>query len=251
MPSPFPGMNPYLERQFEWDSFHNHFLIECLKRLVPQVSPSYVVRSNTRLYIHEPSAEERRFFAQADLAIAGRPSTATAMATTTKTAPQYRTIPACVETERVNYLEIRSKDDVVITVVELLSRSNKLPKSDRELFLMKRDELIRSDVHYVELNLLRAGQPLPFTPPFGGPYYAAVSRSDDRDRVGTWEWGIRDPLPIIPIPLRKPDGDVNLDLKSILNTVYDEGGFASSIYAHSPDPPLSPEDEAWAKSLIG
>lgn len=251
MPSPFPGMNPYLERQFEWDSFHNHFLIECLKRLVPQIGTGYVVRSNTRLYIHEPSAEERRFFAQADVAISGQPSAGAAVATSTLSAPQYRTIPACVETERSNYLEIRSRDDVVVTVIELLSRSNKLNQSDRDTFIAKRYELIRSDVNYVELNLLRAGPPLPFEPPIRGPYYAAVSRSDDRKRVGTWEWGIRDPLPKIPVPLRKPDGDAILDLKPILDTVVDEGGYAFSIYAHRPDPPLTPEDETWAKSLIG
>ena len=108
---------------------------------------------------------------------------------------------------------------------------------------------MKSDSNYVELNLLRAGPPLPFTPPIVGPYYDAVSRVDDRSRVGTWEWSLREEMPIVPIPLREPDSDAELDLKSIVDTVYDDGGFARMIYQHSPEPPLSAEEESWVQAL--
>lgn len=252
MPSPFPGMNPYLERQEEWDTFHPHFLVECVKRLVKQVAPQYQVRSGTRLYIHEPSAEERRLFAQADIGITyPHSSNSTGTTVATLTAPMYRTIPFSVETERVNYVEIRaSKGNDVVTVIELLSRTNKIPRTDRDVFVQKRGEILRSSCHYVEINLLRAGRPMPFSPPIQGPFYVAISRANERDRVGTWEWGLHDPLPTIPIPLREPDRDVELDLKSILDTVYDDGGFARMIYDHPPEPALTAEDEGWAKSLV-
>ena len=212
MPSPFPGMNPYLERQEEWDSFHTLFLGQCVKQLVANVGSQYHIRTGHRLYIHEPAAEKRRLFAHADVDI-GHPQRTIdrgkATATAPKTAPMYRTIPQSVLTEKVNYIDIRSASgNAIITIFELLSRTNKLASWDRDLFLHKRAEILRSSSHYVELNLLRAGPPLPFQPSIVSPYYAAVSRANERDRVGTWEWGLHDPLPTIPIPLREPDRDV-------------------------------------------
>lgn len=68
MPSPFPGMNPYLERAFVWDSFHPSFILYCLRNLVSQVRPKYTVQIETRLYFHEPPAD-RRFFGVSDATI--------------------------------------------------------------------------------------------------------------------------------------------------------------------------------------
>lgn len=253
MPSPFPGMNPYLERQSEWDSFHTLFIGEVVKFLAAKLKSKYLVRSGVRLYVHEPTAKERRFFAQSELSLAEkqRPKSAKYANKLTVAAPKYRTIPKSAVTEKIRNVEIRDKENrSLVTTIELLSRTNKIPKEDRELFLNKRDELLRSNSHYVEINLLRAGRPLPFNPPIVGPYYVAVCRAEDEDRVGTWEWSLRNPIPLIPVPLLKPDPDITLNIKTLLDNIYDECGLEDSIYDLPPDPPLSPKDNAWAKSLI-
>src|SRR4051812_246291 len=76
MPSPFPGMNPYLERQTAWDSFHPHFIAACLDRVAEQLGPEYIVRIESRLYIHELPAEHR-FVGSADLGVSTPPRAGT------------------------------------------------------------------------------------------------------------------------------------------------------------------------------
>ena len=44
MPSPFPGMNPYLEQPGVWHTVHAHALTIFVERLVPQVVPAYIVK---------------------------------------------------------------------------------------------------------------------------------------------------------------------------------------------------------------
>ena len=70
MPSPFPGMNPYLEQDYVWHDFHEQFIPLCRQLLVPQVRPGYIVRLDEHIYIHELPSEERRFLGRADLGVA-------------------------------------------------------------------------------------------------------------------------------------------------------------------------------------
>ena len=44
MPSPFPGMNPYLEQEDVWHDFHERFLPAAAEFLMPRVRPKYIVR---------------------------------------------------------------------------------------------------------------------------------------------------------------------------------------------------------------
>ena len=74
MPSPFPGMNPYLERPARWSSFHTHAITVLMRHVLAQVRLKYLVSIEERLYIHEPPASERRFFAQADVSVSKPPS---------------------------------------------------------------------------------------------------------------------------------------------------------------------------------
>ncbi len=59
MPSPFPGMDPYLEQPGIWIGFHGQALAAIIAQLVPQVTPAYVVQMEERLFIHELPAKER------------------------------------------------------------------------------------------------------------------------------------------------------------------------------------------------
>ncbi|MDC6663095.1 DUF4058 family protein, partial [Leclercia adecarboxylata] len=52
MPSPFPGMNPYLEHRHEWADFHDRMVVEMGTALVRQVRPNYVVKIEEFVYLH-------------------------------------------------------------------------------------------------------------------------------------------------------------------------------------------------------
>jgi hypothetical protein len=88
------------------------------------------------------------------------------------------------------------------------------------------------------------------TLPEGCDYYALVSRAWQRPEMGLWPVGLRDPLPVVPIPLRRGEPEPMVDLKSVLDRTYDEAGYARRIYRTPPEPPLAPADAEWAKSLV-
>lgn len=250
MPSPFPGMNPYLERDVVWHDFHQHFCVLCSELLVPQVRPRYFVKLEEHLYIHELSAEEGVFLGRADVSVTDRgegvrPSAATAILE----APVYGQIPPSVDIEHESYLEIRDRESLeLVTVIELLSPANK--ESDRKQYLAMREEYLSSNAHFVEIDLRRGGPRLPLKNLPACDYYALVSRAEDRSRVGIWPSRLRDRLPIIPIPLRAPDPDARIDLQAMIHRLYDAAGYEDYIYTGTPQPPLSPEDAAWAKELL-
>src|SRR5438445_5644779 len=109
MPSPFPGMNPYLEQNDTWEDFHNNFITRTQEMLTGMVGPNYLVKIEVRLYLHELSAEERLYFGRADVGVtaplAGEPPAA---ASTLAMAPVRLTLPA-VDVERHSSLEIRDR----------------------------------------------------------------------------------------------------------------------------------------------
>ena len=224
MPSPFPGMNPFLEQDDAWHDFHEKIIPAIGERLVVQVRPNYIVKIDGHDYVHELTPDPRRHLGRTD-----------------------------VQVEKLAFVEIsdrRSRE--LVTVVEVLSPSNKQSGSTRDQYLAKRQELLDSRANLVEIDLLRGGKPMPLVerPDHSYAYSVLVSRVDDRPRAGFWPIGLRDRLPIIPIPLRAPDGDARLDLQEALNHVYDASGYEDYIYSGLPDPPLEGEDRIWAEGVI-
>jgi len=134
--------------------------------------------------------------------------------------------------------------------VELLSPSNKRPGEDRGKYLDKRRAVLEGRAHLVEIDLLRRDRMLPLEDRPGGDYSVLVSRADRRPAVDFWPIDLRDCLPIVPIPLRSPDGDATVDLKAALDQVYDDAGYAHFIYQGSPSPPLSSDNARWAASFL-
>ena len=212
MPSQFPGMNPYLEQPAAWRDFHQSFLPLLRNLLVELVRPSYVVK-----------LEEERI---------GR-------------------VPP--RSERHAFLEIRDRQGLeLVTVIELLSPSNKKPGPDREQYLAERREILASSAHLVELDLLRGGPRLPAEGLPDCDYCVLISRADERPRVGIWPLRLRETLPEIPIPLplRAPSPDVRVDLQKVLHRLYDEAGYGDYIYLGKPQPPLHPTDAVWAAQFV-
>lgn len=252
MPSPFPGMNPYLEQTRVWHDFHESFMPLVRDLLSAQLDPAYVVKIDEQVYIHELPAEPRRFVGRADVGVTEHPGGGGLQAdTAVLDAPAEVALPG-VDFERLSFLEIRDRTDwKLITVLELLSPANKYAGPDREQYLAKRALLLASAVHLVEIDLLRGGPRLPLEGLPACDYYILVSRYKDRPRAGVWPIQLRDRLPVFPIPLRASSPDARLDLQEVLHRVYDAARYRSWIYAGHPEPALGPEDAAWAAGLIG
>ena len=251
MPSPFPGMNPYFEQGDFWQDFHQEFLTTLRRQLVPQLDGAFFVQLEEHIYIHDLPPDERRFVGRADLSITaaddvGRGSAATGVleAPTTLQLPDQ-------DVERVPFLEVRDRRSrELLTIIELLSPSNKKSGADHEQYLAKRRELIRSPANLVEIDLLRGGRAMPAEPRPECDYSVLVSRAERRPNVDFWPIRLRERLPEIPIPLRNDVDDARIDLQETLHRAYDGPGYENFIYSGEPHPALSAEDATWARAFL-
>jgi hypothetical protein len=226
--------------------------------LIPHVRPRYVVDVEERVYL-EHAPEEAPPFLVPDVSVvetrrevqASTPGggVGTLAAITPVTLP----LPM-PERRREPYLTIRDRATrKLVTVIEVLSRTNKRAGSDgREEYLRKRETVLLSDAHLVELDLLRSGERLPTRKPLPpANYYAIVSRVAQRPMADVYPWSLRQVLPPVPVPLAGEDRDVLLDLQSIFTTVYDRGGYDYALDYRAPvDPPLGDADAAWVQERL-
>jgi len=212
-------MNPYLERESVWSTFRAMFITQTHFHIQAQLPNRYVGQLGNRTYTTEPPLERRSL-----------------------------DVP---DVEKCYPLLIRDLEtDQVVTVVELLSPVNKYPGAHRERYLSIRSEILRSRTHFVEIDILRGG---PRMPPDDLPtcdYCALASRIEERPRAGVWPWRLRDPMPLVPIPLKAGDADAQLNLKVVIDHVYDVGGYEDYIYSGPPEPRLAPDDMTWAAQFL-
>ena len=212
MPSPFPGMDPYLEDPATWSSFHFDLIAKTKDALFQGLRPRYFVRSEDRVYVVDG------------------------------------------DEVREHYLEIQdARDRQLVTILEVLSPSNKTTGSEgRASFGRKRTEIMISGMHWVEIDLLRAGQRFVSEDILGdADYYAHVSHVDERPQGYVWPIRLTEKLPVINIPLRGSDPSFKLDLQLVLSAAYEASAFDETIdYSQPPIPPLSPKFEAWANELL-
>jgi hypothetical protein len=245
-------MNPYLEHDDAWHNFHEQFPAAVVAMLEPQVGPNYFLRVDEHIYIHELPDEQRRLLGRSDVSV-GRTSGAEVGGRSQASAvlaPRQVLLPT-VETEGLSYVEIRDRRNRrLVTVIELLSPSNKQPGPDRDQYETKRAEVLVSRTHLVEIDLLRGGGRMPFAEEVQCDYCVLVSRAEKRPRADLWSFNLGDPLPQVPVPLAEDSADVQLDLQVILHRLYDAGGYAKFIYDSQPHPPLRPEDAAWALTFV-
>jgi Protein of unknown function (DUF4058) len=252
MPSPFPGIDPYLEGQGLWPDFHVSFLAELRNALADRLPESYVARIDERMNLVEVPTEEVKLV-RPDVAVMrqGPERSASPRPRGTLTLEPV-TIPLkFLEEFREVYIEIlHGLDRRLVAVVELLSPSNKAGNGRRD-YLAKRNGLMQQEVHLVELDFLIAGHRLPMEQPLpAGDFFALVARGDRRPDCAVYAWTVRDPLPTIPIPLLLPDPDVLVDLAPLFASVYERARYARSIDYNAPlTLPLKPEDRAWAEEL--
>ncbi|WNZ23997.1 DUF4058 family protein [Leptolyngbya sp. NK1-12] len=256
MPSPFPGMNPYLEHPDLWSEVHNRLVVALADSLAVPLRPRYYVAIEKRTYFSTP--EESILVGIPDVSILSKTASSPQVSQLEATAtlpfqkPLRVTVPM-MEEVRESYLEIRElKTGAVITTIEVLSPKNKRAGDGREAYLRKRYQVLASYTHLVEIDLLRAGTPMPLVGlDTKTDYRILVSRSTERPVAQLYAFNLQQPIPVFPLPLHPGDTEPQVDLKLLLDGVYNRAGFDLRIdYSQPPQPPLSEAEQAWANTLL-
>lgn len=251
MPSPFPGMDPYLEGA-EWTSVHIELSSEIARQLAPKLRPKYIVRTAKRFVTEMPD----------DITIATGdiyPDVSVSDSVQEDTVSYRTTIPpplqlATVMPARIPHVTIEIRDVAdreLVTAIEVLSPTNKRGEGYQE-YLDKRRRLLYSTVHLMEIDLLRKGRRVPMQQPLPpAPYFVFLSRAEKRPIVEVWPIQLNTPLPVVPIPLLAGDSDETLDLQLALTTVYDALNYDLSVdYTQPPEVPLEEEESAWVTEQL-
>lgn len=260
MPSPFPGMDPYIESQRNWSDFHNSLGNEIRTYLNNQILPAYYATTVTYVaydVIEIARSQPRSIYPDVGVwRTTGRPSatSGTAIVEAVIDQPQAQSMVKLEVSVRLVNVEVREAGtDTLVTAIEILSPVNKRAGLERQKYLRKRRELLRSEVHVMEIDLLRGGQrtPLEIRPP-PAPYYVTLAHAEHRPYVDVWPIQLETRLPVLPVPLCAPDADVPLDLGAIVRSVYAQCGYVARIDYRQPPPPpaLTDEQAAWVEVLL-
>ncbi|MUG93424.1 DUF4058 family protein [Scytonema sp. UIC 10036] len=250
MPSPLPGMNPYLENPELWSEFHSRMIVAIADALDDRLSRDYRVAVEKRVYLSE--AEESVLVGIPDVSVtASVPKKTQATTSATMVQPVNIEIPIAEEVQE-RFLEIREGNTgTVITTIEVLSPKNKRTGEGRSTYLQKRQKILTSATHLIEIDLLRGGEPLPMIGAIPSDYRILISRSPQRPKAQLYAFNLRQPIPAFPIPLRPEEPEPLLELQPLLHRVYDRARLELAIDYNTPCiPKLSLEDDTWLRSFI-
>ncbi len=235
MPSPFPGMDPYIEASESWEDFHVSFLTYIRDSLRREIGLGYSVRIENRAVLE------------------AWPEEADEPVLLGEFGPGPITIDNVTpRLEKESYVVVRRQSDQkLVTVIELCSPTTKMPIG-RVQYSLNRASLLRQDVHLVEIDLLIRGKRLTMKAPLPpGDYYAFVSRAERRPTGEVCAWSLRNRLPTIPIPLLEPDPDFRLDLAALFAEAYERGSYHRELkYTGEPPAFLRPADRDWVRDMI-
>lgn len=256
----FPGMNPYLENPELWSEVH-FGLIAVMARAAPQIpqgslnaviTPQYRAAVEKRVYmdallvgIPDVAVFQRGTGTGADIGTTDSPQP-----TATLSKPVAVTVPVGEEVQE-RFLEIREVGSgTIVTVIEVLSPKNKRTGAGKEKYDTKRQTVLNSTTHLVEIDLLRTGEPKPMAGGVASDYRILVSRADCRPTAELYPFNLQDPLPRFLLPLRPGDEEPIMDLQTILEQVYQEAALDLAIdYSIQPIPPLSDINFEWLQTL--
>ncbi len=256
MPSPFPGMDPYLEHPDIFPDFHDSFVTYFRECLQPHLPEPYYAAIGRLAWIE---MSERFIGPDVDVVASERSiripqesSGGVAVANRKSTEPLVIRVP---HDERIEPLiEIylgRGSSRRLITTIEMLSLTNKTPgERGRALYLRKQQEILSSQVHLVEIDLLRGGchttaVPLDRLTTAAGTfqYHVSIHHFDNVEDFFVYPVCLPDPLPTIAIPLLPGDPAVSLDLQAVLDRTYDAGPYRREIdYRTTPPSPILSAD---------
>ncbi len=221
MPSPFPGMDPYLEDEKLWPIFQHH-LVNCLYQiLLPGLVDRYRARVGQRHY----DTEQALFTS------------------------------VVREEHHEEFIEIRQRNDNrVVTLVDIVSPANKLTTAGRQAYLDKRREGKTCGTNLVEIDLVLQGQPMLEYSRDGLPdwdYAVTVTRATQPERYEIYTATLQKRLPRFRLPLAADDRDTVLDLHATFTRCYDQSNFASKIdYQRDPPTSITDDDRKWLDELL-
>lgn len=229
MPSPFPGMDPYLEGEM-WVEFQHTFVHKISQQLLPIVRPKYVALLAKR-YCTEPFVLDGNDAFGAGLVGLAQP---------------------IMDDVPVLSIEIRDvAERRLVTLIEILSPVNKRGEGERE-YAQRRLELMQTNTHLLEIDLLCQGrriQLLQEPPP--APYYIYLSRAQRRPYTQVWALPLQRPLPTIPVPLLPPDPDVPLDLQAAMTDCFTLVGYEDLLdYSAKLPAGLTEEEKTWVVEAL-
>ncbi len=257
MKSPFPGMDPFLEMR--WGDVHSSLAIYTRDLLNQSLPPGLLARSEERAIVSAHfDGWDRAIYPDVSLFERGLSEPSVVGSGVQLAESQCLLLPELVEIKQ-RYLEIRDarSGGQVITVIEFISPSNKQPGNGLDKYLQKQRECIDGDINLVEIDLTRGGSrksvmPIENLPSEQLPTYAALlRRAGIRNRVWFYQLPLRQRLGAIPIPLRKTDRDIILDLQALIDQIYVNGRYGDDLtYRETLLPPLSDGDATWAAPLI-
>jgi len=256
MKSPFPGMDPYLEQY--WREVHHRLIAYAGDNLQDQLPAGLRARIEQRVFLELEEGAKRPVVP--DVSVVEHPRRrGSPVATAAGVAVAEPVLIHLDEVEVTEgYLEIvdvRSGNRVV-TVIEFLSPTNKVPGEGQEKYLTKQRDVIAAAASLAEIDLTRTGcrvfsVPRGLIPPsVRTTYEICVRRAWNRWIGEMYRAPLRERLPVIPIPLRQTDADLPLDLQALIDLCYEHGRYEDTDYRAEPVPPLEPEDAAWADQLL-
>ena len=238
MPSPFPGMDPYLENPHTWPNFHFNLISSFQAALNKRLRPKYVAQIEDRVYSSDMDDPGQQLFLPPEPQVdaAGRKI-------------KYILLDEEIREHRIAILDVATRSTV--TVIEALRPGNKcLDASARKSYMKARQEILASQASLVEIDLLRDGVSAFDRGNFTSHHYS-ICISDKHVCGPHWFMTPYDRLPAIDIPLKKDDGHAKLDLQLAFAEAYKNGGYDGVVdYSKPPVPPLTGVWIAWAKSLV-
>jgi hypothetical protein len=257
MPSPFPGMDPYLESPALWPGVHQRLITYIADILQPGLRPHYHARIGERLYVVQTFHT-----LYPDVTVVERPVRETRVLDRPRLTFVVADEPlrfAVEPTElREPFVEIVHTDSgEVITVIEVLSPANKTLGEGQQLYRCKQQEVLHSAASLVEIDLLAEGlhtvgvplELLAGAEPYR--YLVCVNRASNRFEFEVYPVTLARRLPRVALPLREPDDDVVLNLPAIFDQCYDNGGYADFVdYRQLPPVLLTDEEAAWMQTLF-
>ena len=252
MPSPFPGMDPYLEASEIWCGFHHSLADEIKAQLNAVLSPRYYADVEVRTVLEEMGIATAKTIYPAAAGLETAPSVPAGTTAVAIPAAPIQRLAMLLEQQTLRTVQVRATDtDTLVTAIEILSPVNKRGNG-LHTYQEKRRSLLRSDVHFLEIDLLRGGERPGWEindPPLACDYVVLVNRAfrGDMRQSEIWPVALNEPLPICPVPLLPPDPEVPLHLGAVLTNVYQRAAYARRIdyTLPVPPPPLRPVMQHW------
>jgi hypothetical protein len=252
----FPGMDPYLEDPEIWPGVHASLIVYIRDQLQPKLRPRYIAAIEQRVFLEGPDREiipdiwlkqTRAFREEAPVALANGEG------------PVVVRVPGLEIHETYIAILDRRSGQKIVTIIEVVSPSNKYPGEGRKSYLAKQQEVRKSDAHLVEIDLLRTGHHVLAVAEWAargqGPYdyLVCVNRAQGlREEFDLYPRRLQERLPNrVRVPLAENDPDVFLDLQAVINQTYEAGSYRDQLNYDAPcRPPLSPEAQQWANQRI-